>query len=167
MRTTIRHSPFRRSLFIRGSCSSFLEPLITRFCLRTRKLRVYPLNSSTTTDIPWRGLGNRGIPPRQGKRGREEEKERERKRKEHSARLLEPVVSYAKWKTSIGNGTKGWASADDRPNASLIPRTYLEINLNLGCPTRFLYGERKSFVRADVDQPVVVLSLFSFRAALE
>lgn len=47
-----RHSPFRRSLFIRDSCSSFLEPLITRFsAFGTRKLRVYPLNSSTTTDI--------------------------------------------------------------------------------------------------------------------
>lgn len=73
---------------------------------------------------------------------------------------------------------KGWTSADDRPNASLIPRTYLEINLNLGCPARFLYGEgKKDFVRAatwispsssfSIVVVVVVLYLFSSGAALE
>ena len=58
-------------IYTRYSWSSFLRLLITRLCLRTRKLPgVYPLNSSTTTDTPSREVP-REIPPR------EEEKERE------------------------------------------------------------------------------------------
>lgn len=78
--TTIhrRHSPFRRSLFIRDSCSSFLQPLITRFsAFETRKLRVYPLNSSTTTDIPSRGPDTEGF-SREGELEREENESRRR-----------------------------------------------------------------------------------------
>lgn len=56
-------------------------------------------------------------------------------------------------------------SVGDRPNASLIPRTYLEINLNLD-RTRFLYGEElcpAAASAADEDRPSFPPS--SFRVA--
>lgn len=52
-----------------------------------------------------------------------------------------------------GKGRRG-SRADDRPNASLIPRTYLEINLNLGRPLGS-YMARTGFVRCRRGSPAV------------
>lgn len=147
-----RHSPFRRSLFIRDSCSSFLlEPLITRFsAFGTRKLRVYPLNSSTTTDIP-----SRRVPPIP-----RDSLEKGNGKRKRATRL--PVIVRKMERARQRNGgnvgltARGWWSSECIFNSTHLSRNQFKSWLSASVPI----WRREQLCPCRRGSPAVLLSPF-------